>query len=50
MNFYTHLLHFIGAGAISYYSASQIRDPKTRPNIIATFQLAEFGSVPLLGV
>ncbi len=48
MNLLTHLLQIIGSGAIAYYSANQIRDPKTRPNILATFQIAEFGSVPLL--
>lgn len=48
MNFLTHVLHLVGSGAIAYFTASQIRDPQTRPNILAGFQLAESGSVPFL--
>lgn len=48
MNFLTHVLHLVGSGAVAYFSASQIRDPQTRPNVLAGFQLAESGSVPFL--
>ena len=48
MNLLTHVLHLVGSGAIAYFSASQIRDPLTRPNVLAGFQLAESGSVPFL--
>lgn len=48
MNFVTYLMHLAGSGALAYYSALQIRDSKTRPNVLAGFQLAESGSVPFL--
>src|SRR4028118_801815 len=48
MNFLTHILHLVGSSAVAYYSASNLRDPKTRPNVLAGFQLAESGSVPFL--
>ncbi len=48
MNFLTHFLHLVGSSAVAYFSASQIRDPLTRPNVLAGFQLAESGSVPFL--
>ncbi|MBW4646531.1 MAG: ferritin-like domain-containing protein [Goleter apudmare HA4340-LM2] len=48
MNFLTSVMHLVGAGAVAYYSAAQIRDPKTRPNVLASFQLAESGSVLFL--
>lgn len=48
MNFSTYVMHLVGSGAIAYYSALQIRDLKTRPNVLAGFQLAESGSVPFL--
>ncbi|MBW4564509.1 MAG: ferritin-like domain-containing protein [Mojavia pulchra JT2-VF2] len=48
MNFFTYLMHLAGSGAIAYYSAAQIRDNKTRPDVLARFQLAESGSVPFL--
>lgn len=48
MNFFTHILHLVGSSAVAYYTASSIRDPKTRPNVLAGFQLAESGSVPFL--
>lgn len=48
MNFFTHVLHLVGSGATAYMLASQIRDPLTRPNVLAGFQLAESGAVPFL--
>ncbi len=48
MNFLTHILHLVGSSAVAYFTASQIRDPKTRPNVLAGFQLAESGSVSFL--
>ena len=48
MDFLTYGIHLLGSGAIAYYSARQIRDLKTRPNVLAGFQLAESGSVPFL--
>ncbi|HEY9727926.1 MAG TPA: ferritin-like domain-containing protein [Chroococcales cyanobacterium] len=48
MNLLTHVLHLVGAGAAAYISARNLRDPKTRPNTLAGFQLAESGSVPFL--
>ena len=48
MNILSHVLHLVGSGAVAYFSASQIRDPLTRPNVLAGFQLAESGSVPFL--
>ncbi|MGF1677426.1 MAG: ferritin-like domain-containing protein [Rivularia sp. (in: cyanobacteria)] len=48
MNLLTYIMHLAGSGASAYFSAVQIRDIKTRPNILAGFQLAESGSVPFL--
>jgi hypothetical protein len=48
MNFLTYMMHLASSGAIAYYSASQIRDPQTRPNTLAGLQLTESGSVPFL--
>ncbi|MBV6623385.1 MAG: ferritin-like domain-containing protein [Rivularia sp. (in: Bacteria)] len=48
MNLLTYVMHLAGSGASAYFSALQIRDIKTRPNILAGFQLAESGSVPFL--
>lgn len=48
MNFLTHVLHLAGSSAAAYVGARQIRDPLTRPNVLAGFQLAESGSVPFL--
>ncbi|MBE9214753.1 ferritin-like domain-containing protein [Plectonema cf. radiosum LEGE 06105] len=48
MNLLTYIMHLAGSGASAYFSALQIRDIKTRPNILAGFQLAESGSVPFL--
>ena len=48
MNLLTYVMHLVGSGAMAYFSALQIRDLKTRPNVLAGFQLAESGSVPFL--
>ncbi len=48
MNLLTYSLHLLGSGANAYILARQLRDPLTRPNILAGFQLAESGSVPFL--
>ena len=48
MNLLTYILHLAGSGASAYFSALQIRDIKTRPNLLAGFQLVESGSVPFL--
>jgi rubrerythrin len=48
MNFLTYLMHLAGSSIAAYYGALQIRDIKTRPNVLAGFQLAESGSVPFL--
>lgn len=48
MTLFTHLLHLLGSSAAAYFTASQIRDPKTRPNLLAGFYFAESGSVPFL--
>lgn len=48
MNLLTQALHLVGSGAVAYMTAAQIRDPQTRPNLLAGFQLAESGSVPFL--
>jgi rubrerythrin len=48
MNFWTSLLHLAGSGATAYILASNMRDPLTRPNTLAGFQLAESGAVPFL--
>ncbi|MBW4441525.1 MAG: ferritin-like domain-containing protein [Plectolyngbya sp. WJT66-NPBG17] len=48
MNLLTQVLHIVGSGASAYILSSSIRDPKTRPNLIAGFQMAESGSVPFL--
>ncbi|MBD1822544.1 ferritin-like domain-containing protein [Cyanobacteria bacterium FACHB-DQ100] len=48
MNLLTQVLHIIGSGASAYILSSSIRDSKTRPNLIAGFQMAESGSVPFL--
>lgn len=46
MNFFTYILHLVGSGATAYITARQIRDPLTRPNILAGLQLAESASAP----
>lgn len=48
MNLLTYLMHIASSGASAYFTALQIRDIKTRPNLLAGFQLAESGSVPFL--
>ena len=48
MNPLTPLLQLLGSGATAYLLASQIRDAKTRPNVLAGFYFAESGSVPFL--
>lgn len=48
MNPLTSLLHLVGSGAMAYVLANQLRDTNTRPNVLAGFQLAESGAVPLL--
>lgn len=48
MNPLTSVLHVFGSGAMSYLLANQLRDAKTRPNVLAGFQLAESGAVPML--
>ncbi|MEL6165663.1 MAG: ferritin-like domain-containing protein, partial [Cyanobacteria bacterium J06628_3] len=48
MNLLTYIMHLAGSGASAYFTALQIRDIKTRPNLLAGFQLAESGSVPFL--
>jgi rubrerythrin len=48
MNFLTSILHLVGSSASAYIAARTLRDPLTRPNVLASFQLAESGSVPFL--
>lgn len=48
MDLLTNTFHVVGTGAAAYYLASQICDPLTRPNILATFYLSESSSVPYL--
>ena len=48
MNLLTSLLNTLGSGATAYIFANRIRDPQTRPNTLAGFQLAESGAVPFL--
>lgn len=48
MNFFTYVQHLLGASAVAYIAARNLRDPLTRPNTLAGFQLAESGSVPFL--
>ncbi|MBW4576529.1 MAG: ferritin-like domain-containing protein [Aphanothece sp. CMT-3BRIN-NPC111] len=48
MNFFTYVQHLLGASAVAYISARNLRDSQTRPNTLAGFQLAESGSVPFL--
>ncbi len=48
MNLFAHFLHLVGSSAVAYISASHLRDPKTRPNVLASFHLAESGSVSFL--
>ena len=48
MNLLTYSLHLLGSGANAYILDRQLRDPLTRPNILAGYQLAESGAVPFL--
>jgi rubrerythrin len=48
MNVFTQVLHLVGSGAVAYVTARNMRDLKTRPDLLAGFQLAESGSVPFL--
>ena len=48
MSLITHILHLVGSSGVAYFTARQIRDPQTRPNTLAMFQLAESGAVPML--
>ncbi|MBE9013039.1 ferritin-like domain-containing protein [Pseudanabaenaceae cyanobacterium LEGE 13415] len=48
MNLLTQVLHIVGSGASAYVLSSSIRDSKTRPNVLAGFQMAESGAVPFL--
>lgn len=48
MSLITHILHLVGSSGVAYFTARQIRDPQTRPNTLAMFQLAESGAVPTL--
>ena len=48
MNLLTQFLHLVGSGASAYITAHNLRDLKTRPDMLAGFQLAESGSVPFL--
>ncbi|MBW4470270.1 MAG: ferritin-like domain-containing protein [Stenomitos rutilans HA7619-LM2] len=48
MNFFTQVLHLLGSGAAAFITARNMRDPLTRPNTLASLQLAESGSVPYL--
>lgn len=48
MNPLTPFIQLIGSGATAYLLSSQIRDARTRPNVLAGFYFAESGSVPFL--
>lgn len=48
MNFFTQMLHLFGVSAAAFITARNMRDPLTRPNTLASLQLAESGSVPYL--
>jgi rubrerythrin len=48
MNLFTQVLHLVGSGATAYITARNLRDLRTRPDMLAGFQMAESGSVPFL--
>lgn len=48
MNFFTSVIHLLGSGTLAYFTAARLRDPKTRPQLLAGFKQAELGSVPFL--
>ncbi|WP_341532202.1 ferritin-like domain-containing protein (plasmid) [Nostoc sp. UHCC 0302] len=50
MNLLTYIMHLAGTGAATYYISTQIRDSKTRPNVLAGLQLSEASSVPFLSL
>ncbi|XHX77593.1 MAG: hypothetical protein RBJ76_24665 [Stenomitos frigidus ULC029] len=41
-------IHLVGSGAAAFITARNMRDPLTRPNTLASLQLAKSGSVPFL--
>lgn len=48
MNLLTSVLHLISSGAAAYFTARNMRDSQTRPDLLAGLQLAESGAVPFL--
>jgi rubrerythrin len=48
MTFFTYILHLIFSGATAYLSARNIRDPITRRQVLAEYQVGESGSVSYL--
>lgn len=48
MNLLTSMLHLVSSGAAAYFTARNMRDPQTRPDLLAGLQLAESGAVPFL--
>lgn len=48
MNFLTNILHILGTGASAYILSRSIRDPQTRPDVLANFYVSEANSVPFL--
>lgn len=48
MNLLTYSQHVAISSIAAYFFAKQIRDPLTRPSVLARFQIIESGSVPLL--
>ena len=48
MDLFTSILHLVSSGVGAYFTATQISDSLTRPNLLAGFQLAESGSVSFL--
>lgn len=48
MNLLTQTLHLLGSGVAAYITARNLRDLKTRPDMLAGLQLAEGGAVPFL--
>lgn len=48
MTFFTYILHLVFSGATAYLSARNIRDPITRRQVLAEYQVGESGSVSFL--
>ncbi len=48
MRFFTYILHLFFSGATAYISARNIRDPITRRQVLAEYEVGESGSVPFL--